>query len=198
MRNPFPPLVSSFSGAAPGAAPDPPGQTKPLELGARVWPQPCWPQGQCSPQPQSPWESPHVPGTGWACRESRGGCQGPGAPALRGSQRRLPHTHQRENLCVPPLAAPSQLETLQAALAPGVGWAGTGPPTHVPPKPRSCSKAPLSCSKTSLCSTHIVLGHTGRRKILLAEGQGKLLRKAPLPAQDLQGTPKPHPQQHKG
>lgn len=77
-----------------------------------------------------------MPGTGRARRESSSSCQGPGAPALRGSQRRLPCTHQRGNLHVPPRAAPSQLETLKAALAPGVGWAGLGwvSPRTSPPR----------------------------------------------------------------
>lgn len=111
-----------------------------------MWPQSCWPQGQCFP-----WNSPHVLGTGWACRESSGGCQGSGAPALRGSQRHLPRTHQRENLSAPPRAAPSQLETLKSCLGPGCGMGWDGSPHTCPPKPRSCSKAPLSAQKP-LCA----------------------------------------------
>lgn len=125
---------------------------------------------------------PHVLGTGQAHRQSHSGCQGPGAPALRGSQRRLPCTHQRGNLCVPPRAAPSQLETLKAALAPGVGWAGMGPPTHIPPQAvLGCSKALLSYSKTPLCSTYILLGQRGRRMILPCRGAGEAAQKGSSP-----------------
>lgn len=132
----------------------------------------------------------HVPGTGRACRESRGGCQGPGASALRGSQRRLPCAHQRGNLRASPRAAPSQLETLKAALAPGVGWAGLGPPTHIPSKPRWAA-ARLPCPTQNLLRAPLTSswGTEGEGRSSPAEGQGELLGKA----SPLHRIPKGHP-----
>lgn len=155
-----------------------------------MWPQSCWPQGQCFP-----WNSPHVLGTGWACRESSGGCQGSGAPALRGSQRHLPRTHQRENLSAPPRAAPSQLETLKAALAPGVGWAGTGPPTHVPPSPGAAARLPCLLKNLSVLHSHCPGPHR-EKEDPPCRGTGEAAQKGSSPAQDPQGTPKRLPLCH--
>lgn len=57
-----------------------------------------------------------------------------GSPVFERKPTRLPCTHQRGNLRVPPRAAPSRLETLKAASAPGVGRVGMGPPPRTPPK----------------------------------------------------------------
>lgn len=141
----------------------------------------------------SQWESPtgaadgwlHVLGTAWApslVGECHSTCQRLGALSLRGSQTRLPCTHQRGNLCAPPQAAPSQLETLQAALASGVGQVGVGPPMHTPKKPgTSASRLPCLTKKHLFCFAYILLEQKMRRNNHPCRGtMGKLLGNALL------------------
>lgn len=107
-------------------------------------------------------------GTGWVrspVGECRGACQAPGALALRGSQTRLPCTHQRGNLRVPPRAAPSRLEALKAASAPGMGWAGRGPPPRAHPTKPCCITSRLPCliKEHLFYFAYILLGQKMRR-----------------------------------
>lgn len=104
-------------------------------------------------------------------------CQGLAALALRGSQRHHPCTHQRETLLVPPSVSPSQLETLKAALAAGVGEVGMGPPHAHPKKLLSCSEAPAS---PNISSALLTSSWSRKREGITtpAEGQGGSAQKS--------------------
>lgn len=168
---------------------------QPLEPGARVWP-----QGQCSPSAPEPGDITHG---GPTCR---------GAVGLAGRARRLPgspgsgrqpkasspHTSKGK----PPYSSPGSSFSAgnsQGCLGPrcGMGWDGS-PHAHPPQALLSCIKAPLSYPKPSLCSTYILLGQRGRRKILPCRGTGGAARKGCSPCTDPQGTPKRVSQRGKG
>lgn len=144
---------------------------------------------------QSRWESP----TGAPRAGDRPGLQGEprwlpgtGSPGFeREPKASSLHTSKGKPPCSSPGSSFSAGNS-QGCLGPrcGLGWAGLGPPTHIPSKP-CWAAARLPCPTQNLLRAPLTSswGTEGEGRSSPAEGQGELLGKAP----PLHRIPKGHP-----
>lgn len=158
-----------------------------MSLGPECGHSPAGHRANAHPQLQSHWQSP-TEALAPRARDWLGS---------QGEQQRLPRTRspgfEREPKASsphtskgkPPCSSPGSSFSAgnsQGCLGPrcGMGWDGS-PHAHPLHAALHCSKAPLSYSETSLCSTYILLGQRGRRKILPCRGAGGAARKGSSP-----------------